>query len=668
MGIWFLGRKIMATQKTKYRYLTLAAHSLLCCLLFCLICIGTEPCMAADQGLQIAADEDTLQETLEKKTEDAEKMKDKREAAQQEKRQAAKAEDAQYADIIPENITLFEDTSAKLAVSEIRIAGNTLVSTDELLKNIPVVYNASREVIDKADSSFLYDLRMIKKVLRTPGQTQQISARTIQGFTQYLLSVYKSRGHGGVYVYVGTEAFAQELELKGGILPIEILEINVSKVNSLYYSVDGSIAENQYLKPSILEEWSPAKPGEPVNEKELDDFINLLNLNPDRYVTATVSKGDEPDTLNVDYNIYEISPWHYFLQVDNAGTKDRRWSPRIGFINTNLTGRDDKLTAILQGPIDDRFSKHNYSAFASYDVPLISPRLRLNLFGGRSEFDVDGGGGISFLGNGTIWGGTLKYNALQNDGWFFDVFSGLSFEKSKVTPSLFPEFLGSEVEMGLWSVGADLHKSDDMTKSAINVTRTQRIGGDHQDAYWNPVTSTGARTDARSNFWIWTLSANHYEFLQPDKIERVLTSVRYIRPNRRLIPAKMTTFGGMYTVRGYEESAIVADGGVLASFQYEYDLVKRDQAAQAEEDQPRDREPAIKRLAPLAFFDYGRADIKDTVAGEKAVQELYSVGAGILFELNNNLSGGVYYGYPLKEAQGTRTGDGRINVYVMLQW
>lgn len=614
----------------------------------------------------IAANGELLEEALTKGRPDAEKLKEKKDIAKEEQRLAGKeAKDKIDGD---GEITLPEDTSVVLEVSDIYISGNTLLTSAELLENVPYIYNASSQPITEADSIFLYDLGSVKTLLDNPGQTTNISARTIQGLTQYLLKVYKAKGIGGVYIYVPAETLSQQMELTDGVLQINVIEATVATVSSNFFDVNGSAPEKEYLRRDIIAEWSPVKDGGNINQKKLDDFLNLMNENPDRYMTASVSKGEDENTLNVDYNIYEVSPWHYFLQIDNAGTRDRRWSPRIGMINTNLTGRDDTLTAVLQGPIDDRASKHDYSAFASYDVPLFSPKLRLNLFGGRSEFDVDGGQGINFLGNGTIWGGNLTYNVLQEDSWFFDVFSGLSFEKSKVTSSLFSSQLGSEVEMDLWTVGAKLYKRDDMRKTFISIDRTQRIGGSSQDAYWDKSTQTGARTNANSNFWIWNFTASHYQYLEAEKIQRVLASFRYIRPNRRLVSAKMTTFGGMYTVRGYEESAVVADGGILASFQYEYDLVKHGQAKAAREGTPRDSAPTLRKLAPVAFFDYGKADMRSSVAGEDPTQELYSVGGGLLFEYGKSLSGGAYYGYPLKATTGTATGDGRVNIFVMLQW
>ncbi len=646
----------------KHCRLTLVS-GLACCLLYCFMFTGV--------AASVAAESDIEKETLTPTTKEAEKIKEKREAAQQEKRLASKKKTVQEANGLPKNINLPEDTTLLLSVSKIEVVGNKLLTTDQLLKGMPSVYNTSNQKIEKTDPVFLYDLRNIKRVLEAPDQTHQVSVRTIQGFEQYLSSVYQTKGYGGVYIYIPAETFSQKQELKNGILLVKVIETVTYQVNTTYFDANGNPPKKTYLKPEIVKKWSPVKPGQPINQKKLDDYLNLLNLNPDRYVTATVSKGEpntgEPNTLKVGYNIYEVSPWHFFLQVDNSGTKDQRWAPRIGLINTNLTGRDDTFTAVLQAPLDEP-SKHRYSAFMSYDVPMFSPRLRLNVYAGRSEFNVNGGQGIDFLGNGTVVGSNLTYNIYQHNNWFFDIFTGLSYEETHVTASQFPSALGSDVRMQLWHMGLKVHKTDDMSKTNINLERVQRIGGSGQDAYWDVATATGARVNSEKNFWIWNFSATRYQYLDAAKVHRILGSFSYIRPNTRLIPAKMTTFGGMYTVRGYDESAIVADGGILASVQYEYDIVKHNEAKLAKKGEPQEKTEKLRKLAPLVFFDYGRAQMKDAVAGEKPHEELYSIGTGILFEWGKHLSGGVYYGYPLKATSTTSVGDGRINMFAMLQW
>jgi hemolysin activation/secretion protein len=133
----------------------------------------------------------------------------------------------------------------------------------------------------------------------------------------------------------------------------------------------------------------------------------------------------------------------------------------------------------------------------------------------------------------------------------------------------------------------------------------------------------------------------------------------------------MTTFGGMYSVRGYDEYEVVADGGILASAQYEFDLVKYNRSSQIDEsesEQVQADKLQLKKLAPLAFIDFGRSSIEDPIAGEKKHETLLSIGLGTSFELGDNFSGGVYYGYPLKATDETRKGKGRLSVNLMLRW
>jgi len=622
--------------------------------------LGTMVCIAAQV------------QPLEERIKKPDKMKEMREEAAKTKREAAQRKALEQAKVKLEEeiakINLPVDTTPLLTVKELSISGNTLIPTDELFKNMPLIYNTSNKPLHQAESIHLYDFRVLHDIIMEPGKARQLSSRTIQGFTQYILSVYQAKHYAGIYVYVPTDAM-KEGKLLNDILSIKVLEAKVTSITIKTYDPNQQETEKGYLRRSVFEKWSPLKSGQVANEKKLDDFINLLNLNPDRYVSAVVSKGTEPETLAVGYNIYEANPWHYFLQVDNAGTKDIRWSPRVGIINTNLTGRDDRFTAVYQAPWEKGI-EDKYSLYGNYDFPIMGPRLRLELYAGYSQFNVDGGEGINFLGHGYLYGGKLRYNAFQTNGWFFDLTTSLSREKSKVSSSIFSAILGSEVTMDLWGIGFDIHRRNDMSNTSITFDDIQSVGGSSQRKFWDSGTGTGARTNAERDFTIYTTAASHSQYLNPDKVQRLSGSLRWIVPTERLVPAKMTTFGGMYTVRGYKESSIVADGGTLASVQYEFDLVKYDASKESPEAKamPENRKPYLRKLAPLAFFDYGRTKIKDKVAGEQGDQELSSIGVGTLVELGDNFSGAVYYGYPLESTDTTDKGDGRINVSLMMRW
>ncbi len=118
------------------------------------------------------------------------------------------------------NVKLPEDTTALLKVKEIRFSGNTLISTTKLLADMPVIFNASDKPLAKAESKYLYNLSRRARGTIDPGQTREISARTIQGLTQYVLSVYQQKNYGGIYVYVPAESLKGGTELKDGILPV----------------------------------------------------------------------------------------------------------------------------------------------------------------------------------------------------------------------------------------------------------------------------------------------------------------------------------------------------------------------------------------------------------------------------------------------------------------
>ena len=599
-----------------------------------------------------------------RKTEYDPKMEQVREDAQRAKRQAHEKAKAKLEEDISE-IDLPEDTTKLISVKEIRISGNTLLTTDKLLADMPLIYNDSLDTLQMADSSSLYDFRVLHDIILEPGQARQVSTRTIRAFTQYLVSVYRKNNYSGIYVYVPSQAMIDGEKLIDDILPVEVLEASVSKVRVTQYDIEQNAVEKGYLSKDAVLKWSPIKEGQVGNQKKLDDFVNLLNLNPDRYVSAVVTQGDEPETLTVAYDIYETDPWHYFIQVDNSGTSDRQWNPRIGVINTNVLGIDVKFMAIYQAPWESGIEEQ-YSIYGTYDFPVMGPKLRLNIYGGYSQYDINPeGGDIDFLGNGSFVGGILRYNALQMDGWFFDILGSLSYEMSKVNPSIFPEFFQSDIRMNILGIGLDVHRSTDLTNSSVTFNRHENYDGS-DSAEFNT-----ARNGADDDFTIYTTTAAHSHFLDAYKVQRLGGSFRWITSSERLVPAKMTSFGGMYTVRGYDEYEIVADGGILASLQYEFDLIKYDEVMNPSEEEAESTAAdkyRLKKLAPLVFLDFGRTTVQHPVPGEERHQTLFSAGVGTIFEIGDNFSGGVYYGYPLKETPDTRRGKGRVNVGFLLRW
>jgi len=173
-------------------------------------------------------------DAAQRKTDYDPKMEQMREEAKRAKREAHEKAKAKLEENISE-IDLSQDTSKTIGVKEIRISGNTLLTTDQLLDNMPLIYNDSTETLMMAGSENLYDFRGLHDIVFDPGQVRQVSTRTIRALTQYIVSVYRKNNYAGIYVYVPSQAMIDGERLRDDILLIEVLEAIVSKVNHVRF-------------------------------------------------------------------------------------------------------------------------------------------------------------------------------------------------------------------------------------------------------------------------------------------------------------------------------------------------------------------------------------------------------------------------------------------------
>ena len=121
--------------------------------------LGSVACFAAKA--QAAREAEKMEDIRE------EAAKAKREAAQEAKRKALEKAKAKLEEHIAD-IALLEDTTQRFTVRELSISGNALISTDKLLKNMPLIYNASDKPLRQAESSYLYDLRVLHDITLYP--------------------------------------------------------------------------------------------------------------------------------------------------------------------------------------------------------------------------------------------------------------------------------------------------------------------------------------------------------------------------------------------------------------------------------------------------------------------------------------------------------------------
>ncbi len=544
-----------------------------------------------------------------------------------------------------------EDETVRLSVKEIRLTGNTLISTDELLYGLPAVYVKQVKSKDGTTLKEVYDLRVLCETIGAPGPEREVSQRAIQGLTKYILSRYQDAGFAGIYVYVSADAIDREARFVDGVLPIRVIEARLADVTTKWFDFDGQERQEHVLTETFVEKHSPVQKGQVVRKKALDEYVRLLNVNPDRQVTAVASPSEEPNALHLTYDVYESDPWHFYAQLDNSGTDERQWNPRIGLVNTNLTGHDDRLSAMYQ--VDVGSPEENYAMFGLYEFPVLGPRFRLGLYAGISEFDITPeatGGLINFLGDGWFAGTTWRYNVAQFHDWMLDLTGSLSRETSRIDRSLGTD---SDVDMCLVGLGCQIHRTSERSETSVFFERIDNYGGDSTDFQ-------NARLGADPDFTRYSLGAAHWQFIDRDRFHQITGRFRNIWSDERLVPAKMTTFGGLYTVRGYEEDEIVADGGILASLEYRFYLSRR-LSGRREDSEVGDKKAGLLPPADVSlvgFTDYGRPEIEEPLAGEFDTQNMWGIGVGTIIEIENDFLAAIYHGWALRETE--RASDGAI--------
>ena len=108
-----------------------------------------------------------------------------------------------------------------------------------------------------------------------------------------------------------------------------------------------------------------------------------------------------------------------------------------------------------------------------------------------------------------------------------------------------------------------------------------------------------------------------------------------------LLPSEKIAVGGSETVRGYRENKMVRDTGQVVSLEYRKPLLRVPVAALSD-----DASDGLLHLA--VFADAGRARDKSNAAGTNAI---YSVGAGVRWEITRDFHAQLYKGIALNHPQ-----------------
>ena len=418
-----------------------------------------------------------------------------------------------------------------------------------------------------------------------------------------------------------------------------------------------------------------------VNHNEIDDYLSQLNRQPGRQVEASLSSTsiEDQNEIALDYLVHLSKPWFVYLEGSNTGTfGESNWRERLGFTDTNLTNHDD----IVNVDFNTASFSGSYIGSASYDLPLTSDdRLRVKPYGDYGQFKGSelGQERLDVSGSGWTAGAELSLNVLQCRQLFADVFAGARYDS-------YVSVLGTATGSAGFTI----------PYAGVRVDRNSPIQSTHfylefeanvTDSANEDILGVFGRSNPNRDFTLLLGSFTESIFLDPLLSSSRTTLVNELAASLhgqyafddRLIPEYQQTSGGLYTVRGYEESIVAGDSVGILNLEYRFHIPSALGIAPA--GTLAGHQPGIlgKDFAYQPEIPYGRPDwdLVPAIFLDGAVltdnrynsandalstDYLLSTGAALTFKFRDNLNAMVDYGWVLSPISVGKPGqNGYVN-------
>ncbi len=453
----------------------------------------------------------------------------------------------------------------------------------------------------------------------------RVTVGDLVGITNMVTEFYQKHG------YISSVAYLAPQKVQDGNIVINIMEgkygnvaINGNKWNRTSY------LNNEFLKDKYIE------PGNLLNVNDIRE--SLKELNASGYMSGSISLEDNEESAeltDLQLTVKDRFPLDFDFRWDDMGTTSTGLNRAIFFAGLyNLTGFGDQLYSTTT------LARHSIGQGVMYSVPLSKTKeTKLSL--GYSYSGADVAGDMSFL-------------ELESKSHNF--FANISRRLIKTDNYKLYGDIGLDIRNTSteWLGGYDLYDY----KSRKLKANLSNIKDDFYGKWFaNIGTSVGLDWFDATNLLDFGLGTEGvYKHSVPSNkgvsvsgnIARIqvlplrstgIFQARGQWASRALLPSDKMSFGGMSSIRGYEESSIIKDYGASASAEIRFPV------------------PFLRMILPekLKFVDdsirlagfYDVGWFGNRHASNDGPDYLMSVGGGAILKLTRYLSANVYIGVPV---------------------
>lgn len=422
-------------------------------------------------------------------------------------------------------------------------------------------------------------------------------------------------------------------DITGGDVQLVVIKGHVGKVTA-----EG----NKHFSDKLLTSMIREHPGDVVRQSKMASDIAWLNHNPFRHVDLVYARGEQPGDTDIILQTKDRFPLRVYGGYEDSGNKftgDNRWN--VGFNWGNVFGLDHQLN--YQYTFNNN-SKYFAAHSGTYVVPLPWWHNTFSVFGSYAETSVKPGtlpGGISSLNlRGKSYQLSPRYTVpLPNFGNYSHEFSlGYDFKRSNNNLEFGGQaILSSEADVSqmVFTYSSELADKWGRTTFVANT-------------FWSPGGMTHLNKDSDFEAFRDGASADYlYARFEAQRVQQLpydftlFGKITAQMSNENLLGSEQLGAGGYATVRGYEERAANADGGLIFNLEA--------------------RTPAISLLKYLGkddlqdqfqfllFYDYAHLSNHRPTLTEKKTYNLASFGPGMRYTIPPYLTVRFDYGFQLRD-------------------
>jgi hemolysin activation/secretion protein len=454
-----------------------------------------------------------------------------------------------------------------------------------------------------------------------------------------IIKYCRARGH------LVVDAFLREQDILEGTIQVAVIEGKVGKVT----------VENpghKWFSDELILHGVRLKPGDAVIEDRLNDDLGWLNRNTYqslgnfngafREVGASFTQGGLGET-DVKLTVNDRFPLRVFGGYEDSGIseigKERLFG---GFTWANVFGWDHRIS--YQYTTDTDFNKFK-SHSASYVVPL-PWKHEFVLFGAYADVHPDFSqvdpNLAGFTSPGKLYQLSARYNVpLPRYGDFEHEFSlGFDFKRTD-SPVLFgaQQVPGQTNLIAVAQFTADyrIRYKDRFGRSGLLLQGFFSPGDlvDHNDD-----ASYAALTPGAKSRYLYGRAEAQRETPLPFGCSWLIRGAGQYADGT-LVPSETFGLGGYTTVRGYDERTVIGDYGWLVSNELRTPMFGLGNLTRQENQHD--------WIQALGFVDYGGVITRNPLAAQRYGEVLLSAGAGVRFQMAENLHVRFDYGFQLTD-------------------